>query len=150
MHRFKHYLLTVAIIMPALVLTSTTIAMAKSFEEYRNEGNLHLSQQNYHDATKAYKKALKQNPADTYSRLGFISALQGEEKWDDALSEVNTLIAEHPEFAPAYYNLGEIHQHLGDTEKAKTAYAKYIAKTGKHNLPPSPELRLKFRKLGLL
>ncbi len=125
-------------------------AMAKSASEYQDEAGLYLSKSNYGAAIKNYRKALKEDPKSEMSRIGLISALQGDEKWQEALKEAQELISVHPNFTAAYYNLGEIQEHLGNMDAAKSAYKTYIQRTGTSNLPPSPELRIKFRRLGLL
>jgi len=127
-----------------------TALAAKDAGTLQDEAATALSKGNFDAAVKSYQKAVKEDPGNAYSRVGLCSALQGAGQWQAALSEANQLIKLHPDFAPVYYNLGEIYEHLGSAEQAKSAYQSYIQKTGTNNLPPSPELRIKFRKLGLL
>ncbi len=122
---------------------------AKTSEQYLDEATLDFSQGHYRSAAKSYRKALKVNPTEPHAYLGLSMALKAEGKLGESLAILSNLVELYPNFAPAYYNLGEVKEAQGDMAGAKQAYKHYIELQG-GKLPPSPEIRIKFRKMGLL
>ncbi len=121
----------------------------KTSDQYLHEAGFDFSQGNYRSATKKYRKALKINSTEPTAYLGLSVALKAEGHLDESLSILNNLVKLYPNLPAPYYNIGEIKEAQGDLEGAKQAYKRYISLLG-GKLPPSPEMHIKFRKMGLI
>ncbi len=142
--------LMVALLLGASLYAAVPEVFAgKTAEQHLDKAAFDFSQGNYKSAAKSYRKALKTNPTEPHAYLGLSMALRAEGDLEESLSILKNLIQLYPNFAPAYYNLGEVKEAKGDMAGAKQAYKRYIELQG-GKLPPSPEMRIKFRKMGLL
>ena len=91
---------------------------------YRKTGRLDQSEA-------ALKTAVERNggSAVAWTELGATQRLRGE--FPDAAASYEKAIADDPNFAPAYRNLGVVTDlYLGDPERALTAFEKYKELTG--------------------
>jgi hypothetical protein len=64
-----------------------------------------------------------------YNDLGFF--LEQTKQYKEAIEVLNAVVADFPDRTVAYLNLGDAYMGLGDTEKAKTQYRKYVELMGK-------------------
>jgi Tfp pilus assembly protein PilF len=86
------------------------------------------------EAKKAYEKGLKETRGD-------------KPKWDKAAKELGKAVEVYPQFAEAWYELGEVRLRLQDVEQAKQAFQRSIEADA--NLQkPYPPLSLIELKLG--
>ncbi len=132
-----------------LVLAAVAPTWAKDAAQYLEEAAVEFSQGKYNAAARHYRKALKLDPKQPHAYLGLSMALKSEGDLDESEAVVRELIQLYPDFAPAHYNLGEVLEAKGDLAGAKEAYAGFIKASG-GRLPNQPEIRIKFRKMGLL
>lgn len=138
------------IAMFGLMLGGHTIAWSeKDATTLLNQATYEFSQGKYGAAARHYREALRENPSDPAIALGLAMALKADGHLPEAKATLVTLIAQQPGFAPAQYNLGEVLEASGDTAGAKAAYRRFLELSG-GQLPPSPEIRIKFRRLGLI
>ena len=109
---------------------------------YRKTGRLDQSEA-------ALKTAVQRNDANAvaWTELGATQRLRGE--FPTAAESYEKAIADDPNFAPAYRNLGVVTDlYLGDPERALTAFEKYKELTGEEK-PVSTwiaELRIRLGK----
>jgi predicted Zn-dependent protease len=61
---------------------------------------------------------LTQNPADTFARYGLAMELIAQNRIDDGLAEFDKLIAQSPDYVPAYQMSAQTLAKLGRTEDA--------------------------------
>jgi tetratricopeptide (TPR) repeat protein len=61
---------------------------------------------------------LKQNPADTFARYGLAMEYIAQGRNDEGLAEFDRLIAEHPDYVPAYQMSAQNLAKLGRTDEA--------------------------------
>ncbi len=61
---------------------------------------------------------LTQNPADTFARYGLAMELIAQNRTDDGLAEFDKLIAQSPDYVPAYQMSAQTLAKLGRTEEA--------------------------------
>lgn len=99
-------------------------------------------------AEKHYRAVLKQNSTQPQAILGLAAALKAQNKTKEAVTLLEALITQRPDFQPAYYLLGMIYESQGDLSRAKQAYRTYVA-IAPGNIPPDPEIRIKLRTLGI-
>lgn len=96
---------------------------------YYNLGSISLSREDY-PATEQYwlQFAERQNEptAFIWSNLGAVAEMQ--RKTEAARSYLEKALEIDPDFANAYYNLGEHHLHTGEISAARAAIAKYREK----------------------
>jgi hypothetical protein len=91
---------------------------------YRKAGHLEQSED-------ALKTAVERNDASAvaWTELGATQSLRGE--FPNAAASYEKAIADDPNFAPAYRNLGVVSDlYLGDPERALTAFERYKELTG--------------------
>lgn len=72
-------------------------------------------------------KMLETHPNDPF--LHYASALEYEklEQFEQAIAILEKLVIEQPEYLPTYFKTGQLHEVLGNTERAIELYQK-----GKH------------------
>ncbi len=58
-----------------------------------------------------------------------------KEKWDKALAEFESAVATYPEYAEAWYAMGQIHEGMQKPEEAREAYGKALEADGKFMKP---------------
>lgn len=132
-----------------LVLMTIAPTWAKDAAQYLEEAAHDFGQGKYGSAARNYRKALKLDPRQPHAYLGLSMALKSEGDLDESEAVLRELIQLYPDFAAAHYNLGEVLEAKGDMPGAKSAYADFIRHSG-GRLPNQPEIRIKFRKMGLL
>ncbi len=59
------------------------------------------------------------NPTDTFARYGLAMALAAAGRTDDSLAEYTTLIANSPDYVPAYQMSSQALLKLGRTDEAR-------------------------------
>ena len=100
----------------------------------------------FKEAGKIYQDILKVDPANQRARLGWCWNLNAREEREKAMTCVNQLITDHPDFQHAYYLRGLLHENLGERDAAKASYQKY-AQLGP--VPADPTVRIKLRQFGV-
>ncbi|MBI4461842.1 MAG: tetratricopeptide repeat protein [Acidobacteria bacterium] len=70
------------------------------------------------NAIAAYRRALEQDSGNSEIRQRLAQALLDAARYDEALSEYQTLIRQNPEDFQTYLRLSQIHRHRGDFEQA--------------------------------
>lgn len=103
----------------------------------------------FDEASKLYQRASQSNPGDAYAILGYGMSLRSLGRNAEAKGVLENLIRTRPDFAPAYYDLGLIYEAEGNAEAARRAYRGFI-QNNPGGLPESPEMVMKFKRLGIL
>ena len=143
----KQYLL--GILMALWVAGSVMAVSAKDVDDYLAKAGDQFKQGDYSHAAKLYRKAVKADAKNPYGSLGLAMALKEQRKYSEARDVLQRLIQTNPQFTPAYYNLGLVLEAEGNAAKAKDMYRQYVMHC-QGQVPPSPTVRIKLRKLGLL
>ncbi len=103
-------------------------------------GNANLAMKRFDHAKEWYERALKIDPKRTETRMDLAIALRFLGKPDDAISELNKVLAQDPKNATALYNLGVI--LLEDKHDTQKAIAKWEAlMKANPDYPHTAELR---------
>lgn len=112
----------------------------KDVEAMAALGNANLALKRFDHAKEWYDRALKIDPSRTQTRMDLAIALRFLGKPDDAISELNRVLAKDPKNAGALYNLGVI--LLEDKHDQQKAIAKWEALMNAHpDYPHATELR---------
>lgn len=112
----------------------------KDVEAMAALGNANLALKRFDHAKDWYERALKVDPARTEIRMDLAIALRFLGKTDDAIAELNRVLAKDPQNAAALYNLGVI--LLEDKHDQQKAIAKWEALMKAHpDYPHATELR---------
>ncbi len=85
------------------------------------------------DKIALFTQILEQNPADSFTRYGLAMAFATEGNPDAALAEFETLIAQAPDYVPAYQMSAQTLVKLGRTEEAATRLHEGIAAANRTN-----------------
>ncbi len=85
-------------------------------------GKAHEEQGKIKDAKEWYNKAIKYQPIDAYSYLGFLCLSNAQ--YSEAIKYYQKIVAIEPRDSNAWYNLGLIHLRLGDHGKARIYFEK--------------------------
>ena len=72
------------------------------------------------DKIAALSEILAQNPADSFARYGLAMAFAAEGRDADALREYDTLVANSPDYVPAYQMSGQLLLRLARPADART------------------------------
>ncbi|MBK8190974.1 MAG: tetratricopeptide repeat protein [Vampirovibrionales bacterium] len=144
----KRLALTGALLGLALISTSA-LGAEKQASSLLNQAAADFSQGKYSSAARHYRAALNENKTDPTVYLGLAMALKSDGRLPEAKGVLEQLIQLYPQYAPAHYNLGETLEAQGNLDAAKASYRRYLELSG-GELPPSPEIRIKFRRLGLI
>jgi tetratricopeptide (TPR) repeat protein len=80
----------------------------------RMEGPQHLS-----EAMEALRQALSLDPKNAYARLHLAYCEEEEGSYRDALIVLRQLIADHPDFQPAWLALAAVYEHDGKSAMAR-------------------------------
>lgn len=103
-------------------------------------GNANLALKRFDHAKEWYERALKIDPKRTETRMDLAIALRFMGKPDEAISELNKVLANDPKNATALYNLGVI--LLEDKHDTQKAIAKWEAlMKANPDYPHTAELR---------
>jgi cytochrome c-type biogenesis protein CcmH/NrfG len=115
---------------PALIkkLEEQIKADPKNFEALRQLGNLRYDERNYSEAAAAYAKALEVRPDDIDVRSDRGGALLQSQQVDEAIKELNTVLAKNPTHPQALFILGvALIEGKGDREGALVSWRKLVA-----------------------
>jgi cytochrome c-type biogenesis protein CcmH/NrfG len=90
--------------------------------------NINFDQKNYVDGADLYKKALDIRPDDDDVRTDYGTMLFYQKRYDDAIAELNRVLARQPTHAQALFNLGVVYLHgKNDPQSALTTWEKLVA-----------------------
>ncbi len=78
------------------------------------------------DAREAFLNVIRREPANAEARLGLAQVVNLEGKTSEAVVRMEQLIEEQPSYAPAYVSLSRMLAGEGESERAKTLYAKAL------------------------
>ena len=78
-------------------------------------------------AAAAFQKALTLDPTNPVLSLDLGGALVHEKKYDDAIAAFTQAIFVRPDYANAYYNMGNAYRLKGDMADAKAAFTKTMS-----------------------
>ena len=123
---------------PALVkkLEDQLKADPKNFEALRQLGNLRYDERNYAEAAALYGKALQVRPDDADVRSDRGGALLQSRQTDEAIQELQAVLAKNPTHPQALFILGvALIEGKGDREGALANWRKLVA-----SHPELPEL----------
>lgn len=100
-----------------------------------------------------YEAAVRRFPDDPRTHLWLAGWLAGEEKWDDAIREVQEALRLDPSYMPGHYHLGRIAAASGTSLAAgEASLRRYLAYVPKDDEPPVTaahyQLGLLYEKLG--
>ncbi|NPA48815.1 MAG: tetratricopeptide repeat protein [Thermodesulfobacteria bacterium] len=91
------------------------------------EGNYRLEHGEYERALECFKEVQKINPSYYPARLGEALAYIKMNRYSEARQVLDSLIAEHPDFAEAWANRGILNDREGRYEEAVRDYEKALA-----------------------
>lgn len=127
---------------PLPQLTEAEIArLPKDFKKLVEMGNHYFDHQQFHDAMVVYRKALEIDSANLDVRTDFAACLNFMGDFAGAKKELEKILAKKPNHIVANFNLGVVHINLGQNEKARTYWNKYL------ELDPSSPRAQEVRKL---
>jgi len=93
---------------------------------YNNLGNAFTEIENYDDAFQCFERALQINPNYLDACLNFGNSLKKCKQYEAAIDCYQHALKINPENARTFYSLGEIYYDTGDSDLAKTYYAKSL------------------------
>lgn len=96
--------------------------MSLSAMHYLTMGLAALEQQRAEIAEQAFRRAIDLDPALPEAQLNLALLLNRSGKPNEAIEQMETLLARSPGHAGAYFNLGLSHEILGDLAKAREMY----------------------------
>jgi predicted Zn-dependent protease len=79
------------------------------------------------DKIAALSEILAANPADAFARYGLALAYDQQGDTTRALAEFTTLVAQHPDYTPAFQMAGQILLRTGDTARARDFLTRGLA-----------------------
>jgi predicted Zn-dependent protease len=91
---------------------------------YYNQGLALFRLERYSEASTAFTASLRFDPRDPLPLYFLGRSLAETGQTQDSLSSFEQLVKDHPDFSPAYYQLGRLYSHDGRQEKAKEMFAK--------------------------
>jgi len=94
---------------------------------YNSLGNIYLARGNGTDAIKNFQKAIDIEGTNPEARTRKAKVYILINNFDEAISLLNTAIENHPDYAPAYYELAELNYSLKNYSKSADYYSKYMA-----------------------
>ena len=115
-----------------IVLFSLLIVIYWPFTSWAHEAqNLYnqalsqIQQQKFSQAAQSLQQAIKEFPhfANAHHLLG-VALFNGLNQPDKAIEHLEQAVSLHPNFARAYLDLGLVHEHAGNFQKAKLALQK--------------------------
>src|ERR1035438_9109249 len=75
------------------------------------------------------KSMVEQNPSDSFARYGLAMEYRNGGDLAAAAGEFRALLAEHPDYAAAYFHGGQTLERLGQAAEARELYLEGIAAT---------------------
>lgn len=94
---------------------------------HRYFGNLNNIRHEHERAVHYFTRAYQVDPAFYQARLARAVILWRElQRYDEALADLNDLLAEQPDYAPALLNRAMVHQENGRYPDARTDLAAYL------------------------
>jgi Flp pilus assembly protein TadD len=75
------------------------------------------------------RNMVAQNPSDSFSRYGLAMEYANRGDLEQAVEEYRALLAVNPDYAAAYYHLGQALEKLGRREEARVLYREGIEAT---------------------
>jgi tetratricopeptide (TPR) repeat protein len=67
-------------------------------------------------------KSLEGNPHDAFTRYLVALELSKLNRHQEAIAQFETVVKEHPNYVPTYYQYAQLHENLGRTEEAIRIY----------------------------
>jgi tetratricopeptide (TPR) repeat protein len=98
-------------------------SLGKLSNLHKDIADIYLSFGMYDEAVEEYMKALNLNPdfVDIRTKLGV--ALRDSQKYDDALTHLEQVVSERPDYIPAHLALALCHFKMGKTTEARESLA---------------------------
>ena len=90
------------------------------------QGIAMLARNKKNDARKLIDQAIEEFPTSPQAQAAKARLLAAEGRFDDAIAQLNTTLAKHPQYADGWTLLGEIHQTSGNHQAAVRAFDKAI------------------------
>lgn len=75
------------------------------------------------------KSMVEQNPADTFARYGLAMEYRNTGDLEAAVTEFRALMANNPDYSPAYFHGGQTLERLGRIEDARGLYLQGVEVT---------------------
>jgi Flp pilus assembly protein TadD len=97
----------------------------KSLDGWRRLGQAQLRLQQWDQAERSYLAALKLSPQDPEALNGLGVSYQQRRRARDAWQCFSQVTTKHPDFAPAWYNLGIVAHQAGARSQAMLAFNRY-------------------------
>lgn len=108
-------------------LTEAEIAkLPKDFKKLAAMGNNYFDQQRFHDAMVVYRRALEIDSTDLNLRVDYGACLNFLGDFAGAKSQLEKALTLEPNHPVANFNLGVVYVNLGENEKAKKYWKKYL------------------------
>ena len=68
------------------------------------------------------KNMVEQNPTDAFARYGLAMEYRNGGDLESAMTEFRTIIANTPDYSPAYFHGGQTLERMGKIEEAREVY----------------------------
>jgi cytochrome c-type biogenesis protein CcmH/NrfG len=88
--------------------------------------NLYFDAGKYAQAAAYYERALALDPANPDTRTDYATALHAEDRDLDALAQLQTVLAAHPNFPEALFNVGIVANAIGRRTQAIAAFRTFL------------------------
>jgi tetratricopeptide (TPR) repeat protein len=75
------------------------------------------------------KSMVAQNPTDAFSRYGLAMEYRNNGDLEAAMTEFRAIMANSPDYAPAYFHGGQTLERLGRMDEAREVYQKGVEVT---------------------
>ncbi|GAB4132901.1 MAG: hypothetical protein Fur0041_04630 [Bacteroidia bacterium] len=79
------------------------------------------------DRLAALEEMLREQPGNAFLRYGIALEYASRGQLSEAITRIESLLIDEPEYLGAYYTLGQYYEKAGETEKAINIYRKGIA-----------------------
>lgn len=86
------------------------------------EGRLWLLQGRYREAEERFRASLVMDAGQLNARMQLALSLMGQERWNEAVRELEAIVKTKPDFAQAHANLGRARLRTGDAAGAVAAF----------------------------
>jgi len=67
-------------------------------------------------------KSLEENPRDAFTRYLVALELNKLQRFDEAITQFETLLREHPQYVPTYYQFAQLYENTERAEEAIRIY----------------------------